>query len=202
MLELRLFGSAALRQVPLLVETLDAAGRRGLGRERVPYSLQSVEAFSNEGLWKTLEHNASSWGVPSAPPPPRKVRVRLLSALRVQDEGRLVNRENFSAGHFSKALLRRIQLLAWAHGEAPAPDAPLRQLDKLELSEIRLSREGGQRYSARQKRAVPLDGLRGQFDLGGPALETLWDWLWLGQWTQVGKGATQGLGVYRLETAT
>ena len=98
------------------------------------------------------------------------------------------------------ALLRRISLLATFHADAP-----------LEADFAGLSRAGWTvrhraarrrwhewvRYSSRQDALLQMGGLVG-IELDGVGLEQFWPYLWLGQWTDAGKGAVMGLGRYRL----
>lgn len=53
------------------------------------------------------------------------------------------------------------------------------------------------RYSARQDRRMAWSGLIGDATYEGD-LRPFWPYLVFGQWTHVGKGATFGLGAYRL----
>ena len=43
-----------------------------------------------------------------------------------------------------------------------------------------------------------MGGLVGSFILNLSGLETVWPYLWLGQWIHAGKAATMGLGAIRL----
>jgi hypothetical protein len=54
------------------------------------------------------------------------------------------------------------------------------------------------RYSARQDRRMEWAGLVGTATYAGD-LRPFWPYLVFGQWVHVGKGATFGLGAYRLE---
>jgi CRISPR/Cas system endoribonuclease Cas6 (RAMP superfamily) len=47
-----------------------------------------------------------------------------------------------------------------------------------------------------------MGGLLGRFRLHGPDIAPFWPYLWLGQWTHAGKGATLGLGRYRIVPAS
>jgi CRISPR/Cas system endoribonuclease Cas6 (RAMP superfamily) len=57
------------------------------------------------------------------------------------------------------------------------------------------------RYSARQDRRMEWAGLVGAVTYDGD-LKPFWPYLVFGQWTHVGKGATFGLGQYRLGAHT
>ena len=58
------------------------------------------------------------------------------------------------------------------------------------------------RSSSRQRQQMTLGGVMGRWNLHteqAATLNTVWPWLWLGQWLHVGKNATMGLGSYTLE---
>ncbi len=200
-LQLRLFGGWAVGMTPLLLAVLSRAGKRGLGRERRCYVLTGVESLAATGHWQPWDSAELPNGLPTAPPCPARTEIILVSPLRLQRAGRILSAQEITARDFGLALLRRIQLLCWAHSEDTAPTPPLNALDELRLLRTDLHRQPGTRYSAHQRRNVPLDGPVGCLEFGGSGLSALWPWLWAGQWTQLGKGATQGLGVYRLQAA-
>ncbi len=54
-----------------------------------------------------------------------------------------------------------------------------------------------QRYSNRQKSKVPMGGIVGSFVLNDLHPD-FWPYLWLGQSIHAGKGASMGMGRYRL----
>jgi hypothetical protein len=198
-LQLRLFGAWARAQTPLLLAALRRAGQAGFGRERHRYVASQAEMLGPDGRWHSWQRPTDAvQGLPAPPACTARIRVQLLSPLRLQRDGRIVRAGQFTAHDFGLAVLRRIQLLAWAHGQGPAPASPLAALDDLDVGCADLCDQRGSRYSARQHRRLPLNRLTGSFELIGDGLPALWPWLWAGQWTQVGKSATQGLGAYRV----
>ena len=44
-----------------------------------------------------------------------------------------------------------------------------------------------------------MGGLVGSVELGMEGLDDFWSYLWLGQWTHVGKGTSMGMGAYTIE---
>jgi CRISPR/Cas system endoribonuclease Cas6 (RAMP superfamily) len=56
------------------------------------------------------------------------------------------------------------------------------------------------RYSSRQETEINMGGLVGTVELCMNDLEDYWPYLWLGQWTHVGKGTSMGMGAYTIET--
>lgn len=199
-LELRLFGAWSVSQAPLLIAQFARGARKGLGRSRATWVHETTQRLDAELGW-TRWNPSSDDGPTTLPAPvpcPASVGIELLSPLRLQRNQQILGPQQLDARSFALAVLRRLQLLVWAHGETPPPTPPLDALDRLELHAARLTLRHGERYSARQRRAHPLDGIAGTFTLGGEGLQALWPWLWAAQWTGVGKGTAQGLGAYRL----
>jgi CRISPR/Cas system endoribonuclease Cas6 (RAMP superfamily) len=80
--------------------------------------------------------------------------------------------------------------------------AGLRQIAKeAEILDQRLTWQDWARYSSRQQQKIPMGGVVGSYLLNTNGLEPLWPFLWLGQWTHLGKGAVMGLGRYKIEEA-
>lgn len=57
------------------------------------------------------------------------------------------------------------------------------------------------RYSSRQQTTMQMGGLLGELELNADGIEPFWPYLWLGQWTHAGKGASMGLGRYTIAGA-
>lgn len=55
-----------------------------------------------------------------------------------------------------------------------------------------------ERYSSRQKTAMKMGGVMGDFDLAAEQAKDIWPLLWLGQWVHIGKLTTMGLGRYEI----
>jgi hypothetical protein len=122
--------------------------------------------------------------------------------LRLQHDGRPLRPAELGPRKLVADLLRRCNLMLDLHlGIRPAPfDAPALVAHAATLADDRADlrwREDA-RYSSRQRQQLPLGGVLGRWTLQGD-LAPLLPWLWLGQWLHLGKGATMGLGGYRLE---
>ena len=98
-------------------------------------------------------------------------------------------------------LLRRVNLMLDLHLDIrPAPfdaRALLALADGLAWDGCGLQWHDQRRYSARQEQELPQGGVLGRWVWTG-AVAPLLPWLLLGQWLHVGKGATAGLGRYRV----
>lgn len=138
---------------------------------------------------------------PPVPSAPERVRVHLEHPLRLRCRNRYVGPEQLTFAVFFNTLTRRISMLHEREYSC-TPQQDFRALSEharqTAMEEADLHWFGWHRYSARQKRRIPMGGLLGTFTVSGD-LSSFWPWLWLGQWLHVGKGAVMGLGRYRLE---
>ncbi|MEE8584814.1 MAG: CRISPR system precrRNA processing endoribonuclease RAMP protein Cas6 [Acidobacteriota bacterium] len=182
------------------------AGRIGLGRERVPCRLESVEALSpGDGSEGTLQRRGgivelsgkkvirdrSGWiGT-------RRWRLEFLSPVRLQCNGRLVKTADFRV--LVQRLSERLQALVGLYGEGGCLDFPaiLEEASRVRLVEARLRWDDWERYSNRQKTRMRLGGFRGSASYEGD-LDFFVPLLAIGEWLNVGKGATFGLGRFRV----
>ena len=211
-LGLNLVGHEA-RPAALLVRALQQAGAQGIGRSRIPLRLEGVEqalpaagSGVDEIPWHPLDlddlvHSLDAPAHVPVPPAPPAVEVRLVTPLRMRIRGRYVTPQAFEPVAFVRTVLRRATHLGASHSPG-FDDVALaragREAAGLRLVSGDLRWRDLQRYSARQGRSVPMGGLVGTARIAGEALTGAWPWLWQGQWWHAGKGATMGLGQYRL----
>lgn len=127
------------------------------------------------------------------------IHLRLLSPLRLVRQGRELDR--FEALTFFRQLALRLaswghhlQGLPWA-GPWPALEE---EVNALRVTAVELEAVRARRYSATQRRAIPLRGLLGTLWLEnvGPLVRAL---LGAGEICGVGKGVSQGLGWIRVQ---
>lgn len=196
----------ARQDYELIFKALVRVGTQGLTRERV--SLRLCEAAqeltrSDGGEWVTLWDGTDIFRDPldtpllTFPPAPDRVRLEMISPLRLKRDGKLARPDQFDMLTFQLNLVRRINTLNELYGKDPRNDSPQVDMRSAEIKR-NLRWKDQHRYSSRQQSEMKLGGLLGYVDLHGPALTAFWPWLWLGQWLHVGNGATFGLGEYRL----
>lgn len=135
----------------------------------------------------------------AVPCPAGKVAVRFLSQTRLTHDGRIARRPEFHI--VFRRLLGRLSSLARFHGGGPL-DVDFRGLIAA-AGQVRLVADATawttwERYSGRQDRRMQWAGVVGRAVYEGD-LAPFWPYLVFGQWTHAGKGATFGLGRYRLE---
>jgi hypothetical protein len=190
-LELTLIGAATRRHR----EVLDAAARLRLNG--VPLALRETRLLAVN----TGEKASFAAEIPEPPPEPPRARMILEHTLRLRRENRYLTPAEFVFATLFTTLTRRVSMLHDMEAAEPLA-ADYRELAAAaraaSVSEVRLEWFDWARYSARQRRRIPMGGLLGELTLGGN-LKLLWPWLWIGQWLHVGKGAVMGLGRYRLE---
>lgn len=207
--DLTVFGNAS-RHLAFFIRAFELAGQRGLSTRRARLALVRVEALPVDagGEPQAIYEPEGAFRAPVAreaavPPCPGSVLLQLSTPLRLKENGTLVTPATFAARHLLSSLVRRISMLMYFHtGDALAADfralkvaargaeVVARDLRWLDLT----------RRSSRQATLMQMGGLVGSATLDLGNAEALWPYLWLGQFTQAGKGTTMGLGHYRLLT--
>ncbi|TAN46359.1 MAG: CRISPR system precrRNA processing endoribonuclease RAMP protein Cas6 [Methylococcaceae bacterium] len=206
-----LFGQAN-RQLPYVIHAFGKAGERGIGATRQPFYLSHVEQRGAEGGWHCiyqvpagqLDYSVRPASI-QPPPAPSRIRIELLTPFRSKTDGALVTLATFAFRHWFGPLLRRISMLSTFHGGQPweADFAGLmHRAGAVALDNVQLSWHHLTRYSSRHGKTLEMGGLLGGFELSGEDLLSFWPLLWLGQWTSAGKGASMGLGAYRIAAAS
>lgn len=201
-----LVGRAAGRAASV-VRAFAYAGEKGVGSGRGRLHLVGVEHQDAPGCgaWSPLDPlapQATATPATAAPPCPAAVRVRLLTPLRLKEEGCNVTPEQFRPHHLLRNVLRRISLLTYFHTDSPFEmdfAAMTSQARDAQERDAELTWQDWKRYSSRQHRLLAMGGLIGTFVLDLGDLDGWWPILWTGQWLHAGKGTSMGLGKYRLE---
>lgn len=193
---------------PYFVVTFREVDRLGRGRRAV--RLQRIEVIhpltgASQSVYTAEQnlvrnHNDVLTLEDCATVPPRNpLQIRFLTQTRLKHEAAIARRPEFHV--LFRALLRRLSSLALFHCGSRL------ELDYRGLIEqartVRLVRDNTRwtewaRYSSRQGRQMTWDGFTGLATYEGD-LKPFWPYLVFGQWTHVGKGATFGLGQYRLD---
>lgn len=197
--------------LPGVVAGFRRAAETGIGVSRGRMALDAVDAVWRRGAEDRQPVHAAGGTVtvpppevPSTPPMPRFVEVRIVSALRLTHQGRLAGPDDFRARDLLMFLVRRVSMLSTFHTDTPL-DTDFRALKeaaaKVRIVERNLALHRQTRRSSAQGREVPMDGLVGWcvLDLAGQG--ALWPYLWLAPWIHAGKAATMGLGAVTLHPA-
>lgn len=206
-LQLTLIGRSR-RQASLMVEAFReaAGGPRGIAGNRMKWVGVEREDPLGSGAWMAEALDPARAALrPRAipmPPAPPEITLHFLTPLRVKRDGARVRVEDFRFSDFFINLMRRISMLTYFHTPVPH-EADFRGLAeasrKLDvLSKLEWCDMG--RYSFRQKASMEMGGLVGSIAIHSESLSIFWPYLWLGQWTHAGTGATMGLGQYQLQT--
>lgn len=163
-------------------------------------SLTQPAAPSGHAVTDPAAIIATAPAAPTPPPCPDAVTLTLRTPLRLRCNNQYLNAENFSFRPFFTTLTRRISMLA-ALSDTALPERDFAALaaaaEAVRVEHGPLQWQAWNRYSARQNRNIPMGGLTGTLTLAGD-LTPLWPWLWVGQWTHVGKGTVMGNGGYSL----
>jgi CRISPR-associated endoribonuclease Cas6 len=196
----------ALDQLPLIAYALQRAFGHGIGRLRARGRLEDIvfeRPDAAESLWDAENSRLEPHDpVLTVPPLPETaaITLRIVTPMRLQNQGHAIAREGLTPRTLFTALLRRASLLFELHAGLPslASDASRLAAAAGRLSdERRLKWKDWTRFSSRQEREMTLGGVIGEWTLSGDLGELL-PWFWLGQWLHVGKNTTMGMGRYSL----
>jgi CRISPR-associated endoribonuclease Cas6 len=197
------------RFLPYMVYALEEAGKFGIGRKRIPFLLGMVAQRADDTgeRWKVIYQPGETLEplqpfVPQTPPVPDNLTLHFETPLRLRRDDHNVSPDAFRFTDLFVTLLRRISMLTYFHTD----EAHETDFSKLAASAREISFAGQDlawydwtRYSSRQKASMQMGGLMGTVQLDSRGLEPFWPYIWLGQWTHVGKATSMGLGRYQLE---
>jgi hypothetical protein len=201
----------ANRHLALFIHALGMAakGPKGVAGNHMRLAAVEQETLPGSGEWRIVYSPGSALeplptACPALPAVPAACRIRLLTPLRVKREGRHVGPGDFRFADLFGVLLRRVSMLSAFHTDTPLETDFRGLMQKARAIEVActLAWEEMTRYSSRQKAVMKLGGVIGAIHIHAQDLAPFWPYLWLGQWTHAGSGATMGLGQYRIEPAS
>lgn len=207
-----LFGESALAELPLVIWAWSQAARKGLGAQRCPMRLTGVSYELAPDQWQLIWQQQGRARVAQLPrvaahdamlhipsfehvAEHAQCSMTLLTPTRLQSRGRICRPENVKAPLLLAALWRKIALYLEHYTSLELPAMP--SIEGIHLEQCQLYRQRWGRHSNRQQREMRLDGVLGSLLLHG-RLDAWALWLWLGQYTHLGKNTSFGLGQYRL----
>lgn len=191
-----LFGNP-IDLIPLVIYSLQRGLDRGIGHGDAAlvavYQLKDEELkkIYTEGSEEVLEFDRTVSLKKTFNP---SCAVRLLTPLRVQRDGKILNSSELTANDFFSALLRRIDLICRTHDkpiEIPY-DLLLEETAKVKMTKT-LEFRDWVRYSSRQKNKMNLPGLVGEIRFDDLS-ESLFRCLELAEFFHFGKNTAFGLG--------
>lgn len=208
-IELVLFGDANSYLVQI-IKSLELAASNGIQQGKL--SLRGVEQLIQQSdlQWRAIDINSESTNamapvMPAIPTCPKNVQISITHPMHLTAQGKRVKTQEFIFSNIFSPLLRRISMLQYFHGpsELEADFSTLMGLSKnVTINSTTLSEYRWHRYSSRQKQKMPMGGIVGEFNLKGEDIEHFWPYLYLGQYTHVGKGTSMGQGQYKISSLT
>lgn len=196
-LNITLIGKA-IDYFPYLFYSISKGGENGIGRERIKYSVESVNSNDSEILKDgqlDMSISRKEWiaGANSGKGAKKKYLIEFVSPLRFKKNGKYVDK--ISYGDLLKSLMRRVEILSGMYGESsPIPEIKeIKDIDeKLVSSDIRWVEN--KRWSCRQKTTMLLGGIKGTIELSGSFTPFERSLLEAGELFHLGKNAGFGLG--------
>ncbi len=196
-----LFGDA-IKQLSIIILAWQRAAFHGIGKGKARASLTQVAWQKSTNNWQTIYSQQQPNIIPHqativTPKTSQinKVNLTLLTPTRIQVKGKLQNSQQLQGHHFLRNLARKVSLYLQNYCQLHKLTAP--ELANLSLK-ANTTMQKWTRYSNRQQTKMHLDGLIGNIELTGDLTHWL-PWLWLGQYTHIGKNTSFGLGHYKIE---
>jgi hypothetical protein len=204
--DLILFGNGQ-RYLPYLVHAFKTAGLMGIGGQRQVFKLQKVDDVDQYGLATVLYENEElKMQLPTKniklPVLPEKIKISFNSPLRLTQDNKNISAADFNFAVFFSTLLRRQSMLSYFHTDTPLETdfaSLTRQAKAVQFYYKQLEWFDWTRFSSRQAAEINMGGLVGAVELNMQDLDVFWPYLWLGQWTHLGKGTSMGMGAYTIE---
>lgn len=203
-----LFGHGQ-RYFPYIVHALQSAGQDGIGKHRHPFVLQKIDEIDFHGGPQTVYLDGiltpqRPADAPALPLMPEYIEITFHTPLRIKQDSKNIGANQFNFGGLFSTLLRRISMISYFHTDTPLETnfAELTaQAKTIGIDSQNLKWFDWTRYSTRQQTEMNMGGLVGTIELNMQGLEAFWPYLWLGQWTHIGKGTSMGMGAYSIATS-
>ncbi|QWF71561.1 CRISPR system precrRNA processing endoribonuclease RAMP protein Cas6 [Methylomonas paludis] len=201
-----LFGHGQ-RYFPYIIHALQTAGMNGIGGHRQIFKLVRIAEIGLDDQEKLVYERGellaqSPASSPNVPAMPNRIEISFNSPIRIQQNSKNVADAGFTFAAFFGALLRRISLISYFHTDNPL-DTDFAGLvvraKTVQFSSQNLNWYDWTRYSSRQQTEMQMGGVIGTVELDLHDLEEFWPYLWLGQFTHVGKGTMMGMGAYTIK---
>ncbi|WP_125716178.1 CRISPR system precrRNA processing endoribonuclease RAMP protein Cas6 [Pseudoalteromonas rubra] len=191
----------ACQLVDKVLGAVQAGGRLGLGKSRIPVQLLSVASATKNGLQPGCHiQSLSDWLVPGAAALHGETALEFISPLRMKVAQRQLTQAP-QLGQLCLQIKRRLTLLTryWLVDDMRLTEQLQQALPVLGDHEFYdfTYVEDWQRYSNKQQAQLPFGGLKGQVSFSGEISEAR-PWLQLGEVLGIGGKTTFGLGRYRL----
>lgn len=193
----------ANEKLPLIIWSLLKAGSKGIGKSRSKLQLQEVWQLFNHNTGELIYQPNEIKTQPIIKPltiitMPERLTLEFLTPYRQNDKQ--FNKDTTDIKKFIMAIIRRVSLLQYFYTEQEL-NTDFKQLKTLveQLTiEAELKNKFYQRYSSKHGKLLNASGVLGQFSLNLNGMDALWEYLYLGQWLNVGKNASMGFGQYQL----
>jgi hypothetical protein len=131
----------------------------------------------------------------------KPIQIKLKSPLQIKKNGQILRSQHFDLVAFLTTLIRRVKTLCLFYGDQLSPELEnlwRSAVANISLLDTNLTDITWNRYSFKQKKSVPMQGVFGNLMIAGSGMKTLLPLLQLGEQIHVGKGSFMGLGRYQI----
>lgn len=186
----------AVDYLPYIYASFVRAGKYGLFKDRVPYTIENVMISGKSILIDEqtidMSFDRNEWTINGIKANPAEILVELKTPLRFKTKGKYSS--DFSAEDFLLCLYRRMKTLCLLYGDFDETNSYIPQKDKIKVAEKNLKWKDNAHYSSRQKSVMELGGVTGTFKLEGEFSDFEIAMLDFAKLFNAGKNTNFGLG--------
>lgn len=204
--QLIIFGDA-LHYIHYFIESLFFIAETGLGKQRIPFVIERIEQYLENGetvkllhddtvLYDRLQETNFSWETEQNCI--NKILINIETPLRIQEEGQIVR--GFNVELFLKNCERRLQFFKKAYGIVlECSNAGFSHFaNNIKMTHKHIAWTDWERYSSRNKKTMNLGGILGSFQLEGGVLTSVLPLLQFASFAHIGKQTVFGLGKFTI----
>ena len=160
-----LYGDSITELYPYVYLAFYNVGRRGITRDRIPFSFSVTHTSSVADDRRSLSDSIESWSEREEDYAAfsGKIKIELKTPLRFQYKGHYGL--DFSLDDFSSCLYRRMKGMLSVFGNGPVPCGII--FDAVKMHKENIHWQDYSHYSARQKDSMMLGGILGSIELDG-----------------------------------
>tara|TARA_B100001094_G_scaffold56327_2_gene51808 strand:+ start:1665 stop:2534 length:870 start_codon:yes stop_codon:yes gene_type:complete len=199
--QLSLFGDAT-KVASQVIHALYQAAHLGLGEQRTPFSILSIESMTPDGVHPDLiTTSLSQWLTTKPPISIPDITVMTQTPLRLKYKGKALEHLTFDLNFWiQKTLSRWLDISKyWVIDHAPLTRSIMQTKPCLPEHQVESQTQfiAWHRQSMSQKTKMPVGGLTGQWRFSGEVAEA-WPILKIGEMLGLGSNTTMGFGRFHV----
>ena len=203
-LNFNLFGDKSNIILPAIINAFIIAGRAGFKHKKfTPIRLENIDTIKSDKntIWQpkiSLQEYIIPDIAPILPHTKEYLEIIYLTPQRYKYHNRLIDVNSFNFNNWLSALLNRINAINELFADKKIQPLDIKKIinenKNIKIEYLKISKQNIIRYSTRQQTKMNLDGIVGEVILKNKNIQFILPYLHLGQFINIGKSTTMGLG--------